>query len=119
MKLQNSAAEHLVTQGLLQTKNLKDLGPTRDRQDIRGLQCQTSGVIILNRSDHIEPATYTDDYDPTVGTLVGSQVVPRVRLGDAARRRKLFAGAVNGQKWLDLGAGGGIRSNNCVRLRKA
>jgi SAM-dependent methyltransferase len=77
----------------------------RDREDVRVLCCQRSGVIALSRTDHVDLSHYDHK-------LPGQELGARQRLAlstedDTTRRAQRFGNIVRGKRWLDFGTGPG------------
>ena len=86
----------------------------RDRDDVAALRCRQSGVIVLDRTDHIDISHYAErqEHATTIGSPDADGVVeitlPPLRANDDDRRRAAdFASAVADRAWLDVGTGAG------------
>lgn len=100
--------EILLELGLSQEESISEYAPrVRDRDDIKVMKCQNSGVIFLARSDHMELTHYRDKGDHRLITTERSIVSPSM-LDDARRRHECFGSLIVGKKWLDVGCGDGL-----------
>jgi len=80
-------------------------GFVRDRDDVKVHRCRKSGVIFLNRTDHIDISHY-DQKAPT--HFAGTSKREMIRTNDDTERRySYFANLVRNKTWLDFGAGSG------------
>jgi SAM-dependent methyltransferase len=84
-------------------------GRVRDRSDIAVLRCSRSGVILLDRTDHVPEAYYQNKNDLQYwNSLDRAQALLSTRADDC-RRADAIADTVRGRRWLDIGTGlGGI-----------
>ena len=86
----------------------------RDRGDVRAMRCSQSGVIVLDRIDHIDISHYDarDEHATTI-MLPGAETaievtLPPLRPNDDDRRRAARHGnAVAERDWVDVGTGAG------------
>lgn len=88
----------------------------RDRDDINVMRCNRSGVIFLDRVDHIDIQHY-DAKPPT--HRYGTSKRDIIRTNDDTERRYLdFRNLVRNKQWLDFGAGSGAVLDRLSPLAK-
>ncbi len=89
----------------------------RDRNDINVMRCNRSGVIFLDRVDHIDISHY-DSKPPThrYGTEKREIILTN---DDTERRFQAFRNIVRNKRWLDVGAGSGAILDRLAPLTKA
>lgn len=103
-QIENNAVKHLIDSGFLHVSDVGVLHPrTRDRDDLKVLQCSETGVIFLQSSAHIDEAYYQDktQEDP-VAQATRSETV---KDSDTSRRAAAHTGFIRGKRWLDVGCG--------------
>ena len=107
-KFSNQAAQPIFDHGLSSVDDLQVYYPrVRDRADIGVLRCEKSGVIVLDRSDHMDLDHYSeqDGFSYWGGSHRG-QVLERTRRDDM-RRVEQFRYLLEGKRCLDVGSGAG------------
>lgn len=106
----------LISLGLIDPSSIVEYHPrVRDRNDIKVLRCQKSGIIFLSRSDHKTLADYENKNiaeeryleSKEHGCRVEGSLIKTPALDDAVRRAKDFKPYITGKKWLDFGTGYG------------
>lgn len=81
----------------------------RDREDVKVLKCQKSGVIFLSRSDHMEQSHYENFSDLTYWGSADRKAGLLNRSVDDKRRSDQFREMISKKVWLDVGTGlGGV-----------
>ena len=81
----------------------------RDRDDVYALKCARSGLIVLNRTDHINAEVYEDRGDLSYWGPAERAKLLQSTLMDDARRAQFIRPHVQGKSYLDIGTGlGGI-----------
>lgn len=118
-KFSNQAAQPIFDHGLSSVDDLQVYYPrVRDRSDIGVLRCQKSGVIVLDRSDHMDLAHYSeqDGFSYWGGSHRG-QVLERTRRDDM-RRAEQFRNLLEGKRCLDVGSGAGGFLDHALPLVK-
>jgi SAM-dependent methyltransferase len=108
MEHQNKILITLTELGISSEETVKAYYPrVRDREDVRVLKCEKSGVIILSRSDHMDIKHYIEKEEfRYVGTQDRRTALIN-GLEDAQRRYSQFKRVISNKKWLDVGAGPG------------
>lgn len=116
--MSNYIYELLCTLGICSTEQPEQLQDfVRDRNDIKVLKCKKSGVIFLDRTDHIDLSHY-DAKPPT--HQHGKHRREIITTGDDTERRyRDFANIVRGKTWLDVGAGSGALLDRLSPLTNA
>ena len=106
----NTIIETLIELGLSTTDSLRPFHPrVRDRNDIAVLHCARSGVLVLERNDHVSERTYANRDDLQYWGHDDRKVALRETFVDDDRRARLIASFVEARRWLDIGTGlGGI-----------
>lgn len=89
----------------------------RDRDDVNVMRCNKSGVIFLDRVDHIDPTHY-DNKAPTHRYGTSKRDIIRTN-DDTERRFQSFRNEVRGKSWLDFGAGSGAILDRLAPLSKS
>jgi SAM-dependent methyltransferase len=105
--MKNHVRDMLVELRLIDDAAVEQFAPrVRDRADIQVLRCSRSGIIFLSSTDHVDEALYQnkDHLEPV--SLHGRAVTTRP-VDDDSRRARDFIRAIQGMRWLDVGAGAG------------
>ena len=91
-------------------------GFVRDRDDINVMRCNRSGVIFLDRVNHIDISHY-DSKPPThrYGTEKREIILTN---DDTERRFQSFRNIIRNKRWLDVGAGSGAILDRLAPLSK-
>ena len=76
----------------------------RDRDDIKVLRDKLTEVIVLSRSDHINPEYYKNREEKE-GHTVHKLELKTPRLHDNIRRSEDFGNYIKNKRWLDFGCG--------------
>jgi len=79
----------------------------RDRDDVSVWKCQTSGVIFLSRTDHIDISYYESKKNFRYWNARDRKAAILPEYEDTKRRFEQFKNTVAGKKWMDLGTGAG------------
>jgi 2-polyprenyl-3-methyl-5-hydroxy-6-metoxy-1,4-benzoquinol methylase len=79
----------------------------RDREDVKVLRCKRSGVIILDRTDHISEKHYISMEDLSYWSTQNLKQARKETYEDDLRRSELFRGLIKNRIWLDFGTGSG------------
>lgn len=116
--MQNKSLELLVKLGVCHGNDLTQFWPcTRDRDDITVLRCPHSGVILLDRTDHITNETYSGDSDTFEYWSTTDRKASTTRcLDDDQRRATLITPFIQDKRWLDIGTGAGGLLDLCADL---
>ncbi len=81
----------------------------RDRDDVAVERCEKSGVIFLNRVDHIAESYYNSKPGTAYWNAKGRNEALKETKTDDLRRFEQFSGLVTGKKYVDIGCGlGGV-----------
>jgi len=81
----------------------------RDRDDVSVLKCAKSGLIFLNRIDHIAESYYNEKSGTSYWNNSGREQALKETNEDDDRRFDQFKDLVNGKKYADIGCGlGGV-----------
>jgi 2-polyprenyl-3-methyl-5-hydroxy-6-metoxy-1,4-benzoquinol methylase len=81
----------------------------RDRDDVGVERCEKSGVIFLNRVDHIEESYYNAKPGTAYWNAKGRNEALKETKTDDLRRFEQFSDLVTGKKYADIGCGlGGV-----------
>ena len=104
----NSMIELLTELGLSDEGSFEVLhGRVRDREDVKVLRCNRSGVIILDRTDHISKNHYSDIEDLSYWSTQNLKQARKETYEDDLRRSDLFRSLIKNRIWLDFGTGSG------------
>lgn len=104
----NEAARPVFEHKLTTPEQLRLYYPrVRDREDVQVLRCETSGLIVLSRSDHMDLAHYSEQSGFSYwGVNSRENAVMRTRRDDQ-RRVSQFRSLIEGKRCLDVGSGPG------------
>ncbi len=104
----NRAALPVFEQQLTSVDNLRLYHPrVRDRDDVQVLRCETTGLIVLSRSDHMDLGHYCEQSGFSYwGVDSRESAVKRTRRDDQ-RRVSQFRHLLAGKRCLDVGSGPG------------
>jgi len=81
----------------------------RDRDDVFALRCAHSGIIVLNRTDHIDDGVYADRDDLSYWGEGAREKLLQATAPDDQRRAAFLKNHVAGKNYLDIGTGlGGV-----------
>jgi SAM-dependent methyltransferase len=109
--MENSIQSLLVSMGICSLDSIQECYPrVRDRDDIKVMRCSKSGVIFLQRSDHIDTLRYYEEKDKLEYWSAKSRQEALLSCMDDDRRRAAqFESMIRNKRWLDIGTGvGGI-----------
>ena len=103
-------AELLIRGGLSDADSFEVIsGRVRDRDDVHALRCSKSGVIILNRVDHIGDETYLNAQDLSYWGKGNRDTLLATTADDDQRRAGFLEQLGAAGRYLDIGTGlGGI-----------
>ena len=106
--VQNRSQEILSELGLINPKEIVPYFPrVRDRDDVAALTDQSSGLIFLNRTDHMDAAHYeTMDVGSYWGAPSRAEALLKYREDDE-RRAAQFKTSIEGKDFIDIGCGTG------------
>jgi len=109
--MENKMKSLLLELGLIQEESVSTFYPeVRDNHDIVVLRCETSGIILLSRTDHIGNSYYKKK--PLFSYQKGAtnrKTAVGVRWQDVHRRYEQLKDIVRNNKWVDVGTDiGGI-----------
>ncbi|MCP3913178.1 MAG: class I SAM-dependent methyltransferase [Actinomycetia bacterium] len=100
--------EQLIELGVCGAESLEEFHPSvRDRDDVGVLRCRESGVIVLDRTDHISDHYYADKEHEVLGRLGDRARVVASLEEDTTRRVEQWAEVITNRRWLDVGTGAG------------
>ncbi|MCP5028172.1 MAG: class I SAM-dependent methyltransferase [Actinomycetia bacterium] len=100
--------EQLIELGLCRIDSLEPFHPVvRDRDDVGALRCRESGVVVLDRIDHIADGYYTEKTHTDLAALGDRRRVAAALEEDTVRRVDRWAPLVTNKRWLDVGTGAG------------
>lgn len=106
--MENRIQSFLVSLGICDPSSIHEFYPrVRDRDDIRVMRCDKSGVIFLSRSDHMELSHYQDQKDFTYWSTPTREQAVSESLDNDLRRADQFEPLIRNKKWLDVGTGVG------------
>jgi 2-polyprenyl-3-methyl-5-hydroxy-6-metoxy-1,4-benzoquinol methylase len=81
----------------------------RDRDDVHALRCARSGVVVLNRVDHVTAGAYEDRGDLSYWGSADRAALLASTFADDSRRAALLKPMLAGKALLDVGTGlGGL-----------
>lgn len=104
----NKTKTMLIKTGISNNNSIIKYYPTvRDRNDVSVLRCEKSGVIILDRTDHIDVNHYEKMKGCTYFGAENRNMAIMETHEDDERRCDKFKGIILNKKWLDIGAGVG------------
>jgi hypothetical protein len=109
--MENSIQSLLVYLGISSPDSIQEFYPhVRDRNDIKVMRCSKSGVIFLQRSDHIDTLRYYEKKDKLEYWSAKSRQEALLScVDDDKRRAAQFEKVIRNKRWLDIGTGvGGI-----------
>lgn len=111
----NAVVSHPIFQKLrdLGIARPEDFNPisdrVRDRDDVFALRCAQSGIIVLNRTDHINDTVYAEREDLSYWGAGTREKLLQTTADDDKRRAAFIAPHIRGKNYLDIGTGlGGI-----------
>lgn len=100
--------EQLTALGITGADTLEPFQPrVRDRDDIAVYRCTRSGVILLDRIDHVGQDYYVRKEHPEIQLLGARDKVAERHREDTERRAQSFGDAISGRDWVDVGTGSG------------
>ena len=106
--MQNAIKDILFSLGLTKEENIYEYFPTsRDRNDVSVLRCKESGVVFLDRTDHISNKHYENYTDYSYWANGGRTEAVNKAYTDDYRRAQQFFSLINHKVWLDFGTGAG------------
>ncbi len=98
----------LASLGIISLEALEPYEPrVRDRDDVGALRCSRSGVVVLDRVDHIDDAFYEIGEHNDFAGIGDPERVLHSQREDTTRRAELLRPLVVDRHWLDVGAGAG------------
>lgn len=108
--MSNTIRDLLFRLGLCSEDSLRPYMPrVRDRDDVAALRCNTSGVVILTRTDHMDIQYYENKEDFVYWKAKDRKSALIAVHDDTRRRADCFRSYVRNRVWLDVGTGtGGI-----------
>lgn len=110
MSSQNQIQVLLEKIGAIDSERVVKFYPkVRDRDDVGVLRCAKTGVIFLDRSDHISMEHYTEMDDLQYWGSKDRQAAIKGTYPDDSRRATQILEFIENKKWVDVGSGlGGI-----------
>ena len=109
--MENSIQSLLISMGICSPDSIQEFYPqVRDRNDIKVMRCSKSGVIFLQRSDHIDASQYYEKKDKLeYWAATCRQEALLSCVDDDKRRAEQLETVIRNKRWLDIGTGvGGI-----------
>ncbi|NJN67379.1 MAG: class I SAM-dependent methyltransferase [Chloroflexaceae bacterium] len=106
--MENKIQSLLFSLGVCSPNTVEEIYPqVRDRDDIRVLKCNKSGVMFLSRTDHIQLSHYSQQRDFSYWSASNRSQATMNTLDDDQRRARQFELIIRSKKWLDFGTGAG------------
>jgi 2-polyprenyl-3-methyl-5-hydroxy-6-metoxy-1,4-benzoquinol methylase len=108
--MRNPIIRDLQALDLAQPQNFTPISArVRDRDDVFALRCSRSGIIVLNRTDHINDAVYAGRDDLSYWGEGEREKLLQSTAADDQRRAAFVRRHADGKQYLDIGTGlGGI-----------
>lgn len=102
--------EQLISLNIIDKSKVEDFYPkVRDRNDVKVLRCNHSGVIYLSSTDHIAQDYYNDKKGTSYWSSDSRENGIKSTMIDDTRRFNQFKELVINKKYLDIGSGlGGV-----------
>ena len=102
--------DQLISLGIINKKKVIDFFPkVRDREDVKVLKCEQSGVIYLSSTDHIAQSYYNDKKGTSYWSSFNREEGLKSTYVDDHRRFDQFKELIINKNYLDVGSGlGGI-----------
>lgn len=106
--MQNSIHCLLIELGLSDEDSVKAYFPkTRDRDDVSVLKCEKSGVLFLNRVDHLKQDYYQSKSMASYWNKETREAAIQSTVEDDTRRAGQIKTLIAKKDWLDVGTGAG------------
>lgn len=100
--------KEMVALGIVRPEAVVEFFPrVQDRDDVRVLRCERSGVIFLSRIDHIATSYYSEMSDLSYWSKEGRADELRTTFEDDSRRARMINDLVRGRSVVDVGSGTG------------
>src|SRR5688572_19105724 len=104
----NKIFKLLLNLGLCTEESISDYFPrVRDREDVKVLKCNRSGVIFLSASDHIGMSDYSEKKSFEYWGAEDRRAAIMSCIEDSNRRFENFRYLIANRKWIDIGTGAG------------
>lgn len=104
----NPMADLLIALDISDAKSFEPFWPrTRDRDDVQVLKCRRSGVLFLDRCDHLSENYYSDQNQFSYWNADNLSDARATTIVDDKRRADQFATLLKNKDVLDFGAGNG------------
>jgi hypothetical protein len=104
----NTTRELLAKLELIKPETVTSFFPrVRDRNDVSVLKDETSGVIFLNRMDHMDISHYEKMHGVSYWSANDRKEALKLSAADDARRAKQFSSLIKGKDYIDVGCGAG------------
>jgi 2-polyprenyl-3-methyl-5-hydroxy-6-metoxy-1,4-benzoquinol methylase len=106
----NPLIQELIDLNIINQHQIVDYFPrVRDREDVSALKCNESGVIFLNRVDHMAESYYNEKSGTSYWNEGGRNQALLETKEDDDRRFNQFKSLVENKKYCDIGCGlGGV-----------
>ena len=102
----NKIKKELLSLGLIEENNIREFFPSvRDRDDVRVMIDNSSGLIFLSETEHIEKSYYQEKPGTSYWSSVNREEGLKITEEDDRRRYDQFGDGVKGKKFLDVGCG--------------
>jgi 2-polyprenyl-3-methyl-5-hydroxy-6-metoxy-1,4-benzoquinol methylase len=107
LKFEKSSVYRILRDnGIVVDAQIEPYAPrVRDRDDVQAFRCAHSGVIFLDRTDHIDIDYYAGKVFADGAFKVGERRIPYIELDNAERQVRRFGHLIEGKDWLDFGCG--------------
>ena len=102
--------EQLISLGIIKKEKVVEFFPkVRDRDDVKVLKCEQSGVIYLSSTHHIEQSYYNDKKGTSYWSSLNREEGLKNTYLDDNRRFNQFKELITNKSYLDVGSGlGGL-----------
>lgn len=108
--MKHTIEEQLISLDIIAKPEVSQFYPrVRDREDVRVLKCNKSGVIYLSSTHHIEQSYYNAKEGTSYWSSANREEGLKTTFEDDNRRFHQFKGVVAGKIYMDVGSGlGGV-----------
>lgn len=104
----NPLIQELIDLEIINPARISEFFPrVRDRDDVSVLRCRASGVIFLNRVDHINDSYYSEKEGVSYWSAPTRAAAVLGTAADDARRFDRFRSLVTDKRYCDVGCGAG------------
>lgn len=108
--MKHAIEEQLISLGIIKKEKVVEFFPkVRDRDDVKVLRCEQSGVIYLSSTHHIEQSYYNDKKGTNYWSSSNREEGLKNTYIDDTRRFNQFKELITNKSYLDVGSGlGGV-----------